>query len=168
TVFVDRERRTGTRNTIGDLEHRFAAGDRMVLFAEGTSSDGNRVLPFRSALLGAVGLGRNQSTSKAASPVAVQPLSVAYTHVHGLPMGRQFRPRYAWYGDMRLGPHLWGVFCSGSVDVRVRLHPAVSPGRFDSRKHLARHCEDQVRAGVLTDLLGRPISPPTDAAAPLV
>ena len=54
TVFVDRARRHQTGDAIGEIVERLAAGTSVVLFAEGTSSDGNRVLPFRSALVGAV------------------------------------------------------------------------------------------------------------------
>ena len=50
TVFVDRRRNTTMQQR--DLIHaRLAAGDQLVLFPEGTSNDGNRILPFRSALL---------------------------------------------------------------------------------------------------------------------
>ncbi len=54
TVFVDRARRHQTGEAIGAIVKRLMDGVSVVLFAEGTSSDGNRVLPFRSALIGAV------------------------------------------------------------------------------------------------------------------
>ncbi|MHA1524471.1 MAG: lysophospholipid acyltransferase family protein [Alphaproteobacteria bacterium] len=171
TIFVDRERRTGTRGAMAALERRFARGDAMVLFAEGTSSDGNQVLPFRSALFGAAGLAQRAPAGQSGQGVPVQPLSIAYTHVHGLPMGRQFRPRYAWYGDMELPAHLWGVFCSGPIDVAITLHRVVSQQDFADRKQLAHYCEAQVRAGVLTGLMGRQIlsageAPPGPANLP--
>src|SRR4029077_17442171 len=52
TVFVDRTRRHKTRDVNAEIAQRLAEGDPVVLFGEGTSSDGNRVLPFRSALIG--------------------------------------------------------------------------------------------------------------------
>src|SRR5262245_63553740 len=54
TVFVDRIRRHLTGEAVAEIVDRIRNGVSVVLFAEGTSSDGNRVLPFRSALLGAV------------------------------------------------------------------------------------------------------------------
>ena len=54
TVFVDRKRRQRTGEAIAGMINRLASGVPVVLFAEGTSSDGNRVLPFRSALVGVV------------------------------------------------------------------------------------------------------------------
>ena len=53
SVFVDRERRHKTGEVNAEIAQRLAEGDPVVLFGEGTSSDGNRVLPFRSALIGA-------------------------------------------------------------------------------------------------------------------
>ena len=50
SVFIDRTRRAATRDTNAEIAARLAEGDPVVLFAEGTSSDGNRVLPFRSSL----------------------------------------------------------------------------------------------------------------------
>lgn len=165
TVFVDRQRRSATGVAKSEIENRLLAGERLVLFAEGTSNDGNSVLPFRSALFGAVALQGTQGTQqsgddeKAAAPLAVQPVSISYVRLHGLPMGRMFRPFYAWYGDMSLAPHLWAVFCSGPVDVVVKFHVPVSLDQFDDRKALARHCETVVRAGVSSSLMGRVLVP---------
>lgn len=88
TVFVNRTRRTETAQVADAIAVRMAAGDAMVLFAEGTSNDGNCVLPFRSALLGAAtrAVGEDET-----SKVWVQPLSVAYQGFYGLPMGRAHR-----------------------------------------------------------------------------
>lgn len=155
TVFVNRERRSETRHAKSEIERRLTAGDRLVLFAEGTSSDGNRVLPFRTALFGVAGFEFDEHGETRRLPV--QPLSLAYTRLHGLPLGRQYRPRFAWYGDMDMVRHLWGVLCSGPIDVKLVLHPPVTLDEFGDRKALARHCEARVRAGVLSALLGRPV-----------
>lgn len=50
TVFVERERRGKTGEQTSEIARRLATDDAMVLFAEGTTSDGNRVLPFKTAL----------------------------------------------------------------------------------------------------------------------
>src|SRR3546814_6911519 len=83
------------------MTRRLEAGDDLVLFPEGTSGDGNRVLAFKSALF-SVAERRPQG-----EPLTVQPVSIAYTRLDGLPLGRYLRPFFAWYGDMELGPHLW-------------------------------------------------------------
>jgi 1-acyl-sn-glycerol-3-phosphate acyltransferase len=92
-------------------------GDAVVLFAEGTSSDGIRVLPFRSSLVGAVHHALGATTHH--THVTVQPMSLAYVGFGGVPRGRGLRERVAWYGDADLIPHLLHVLWSGAVDVTV-------------------------------------------------
>jgi 1-acyl-sn-glycerol-3-phosphate acyltransferase len=154
TVFVNRTRRTETGQVADVIAGRMAAGDAMVLFAEGTSNDGNCVLPFRSALLGAAtrALGDGE-----ASPVWVQPLSVAYQGFYGLPMGRAHRPHVAWYGDMELAGHLWGIFTRGALDVVVRWGEPVLVDRTTDRKALTRRLEAEVRAMTIASLLQKPV-----------
>lgn len=153
SVFINREQRSKTGAVRNAIVGRLAAGERMVLFGEGTSSDGNRVLPFRTALFGAAEVRLADATA-----VPVQPLSVAYTRQHGLPIGRILRPRFSWYGDMNMVSHLWGVLTAGPIDVKIVLHEPVTIDMLGNRKRLAAYCETRVRAGVLTALLGRPIT----------
>ena len=129
----------------------------MVLFAEGTSNDGNCVLPFRSALLGAAtrALGEDDGAR-----VWVQPLSIAYHGLHGLPLGRANRPHVAWYGDMELAGHLWGIFTCGALDVTVRWGEPILVGRDTDRKALTRKLETEVRAMTVSSLLQKPIADP--------
>ncbi len=155
TVFVERERRSKTGQHRDMIQARLYQGDSLVLFPEGTSSDGNRVLPFKSALMGAA------EPPKGAEPgdvqdIRVQPIAVAYTRLHGLPMGRQFRPFFAWYGDMDLVPHLWEAFCLGPIDVEVHFYPPVSYGAIGSRRAMASYCERIIAAGVGRALSGQP------------
>ena len=96
-------------------------GDPVVLFGEGTSSDGNTVMPFRSALFGAV-----RDALGDGGRVHVQSVSVAYTRLHGLPMGRQFRSVAAWYGDIGLTKHFFRVVREGAIDVIVTFGPILS------------------------------------------
>lgn len=152
TVFVDRERRTKAIHTANEIHQRIAGGDTLVLFPEGTSSDGNRVLPFKSALMGVAQMALGQGDD--AKPVTVQPVSVTYTHLCGIPMGRQFRPFFAWYGDMDLAPHLWEAFSLGPFDVVVEYHEPITLEAGGSRKELARYCEARAAEGVLRALSG--------------
>ncbi|HEX2759171.1 MAG TPA: 1-acyl-sn-glycerol-3-phosphate acyltransferase, partial [Rhizomicrobium sp.] len=117
TVFVDRARRSATGDTRDAIRDRLLAGDALVLFPEGTSHTGNAVLPFKSALLGAA-----EAHLANGRHVKVQPVSAAFTGLHGLPMGRENRPYFAWYGDMEMLPHLWGALLAGPLDVVVQFH----------------------------------------------
>jgi 1-acyl-sn-glycerol-3-phosphate acyltransferase len=143
TVFIDRERRHRTGAATQEIAERLIGGDAVVLFAEGTSSDGNRILPFRSALIGAVHHAIGSSTHH--DRVTVQPLSLAYVNLNGLPLGRTFRSRVAWYGDADLVPHLIGVCAAGAVDVTVSWGEPVSYDMTADRKDIARVAEQSVR-----------------------
>lgn len=161
TVFVNRTRRSETGRTADEIARRMAEGDAMVLFAEGTSNDGNSVLPFRSALLGAATRALGDD-----GKVWVQPLSVAYRSLHGLPMGRQFRPHVAWYGDMELAGHLWGVFTEGALDVVVTWGDPVEVDATTDRKALTRDLEAAVRAMTVASLTGAENRPQDSAENP--
>lgn len=155
TVFVERERRTRTAHSRNEIHARIASGDRLVLFPEGTSSDGNRVLSFKSALMSVAQLTIVNGEEDREDNLVVQPVSVAYVKLHGLPMGRQFRPFFAWYGDMELFPHLWEAFSLGPIDVVVEYHRPVTIREIGNRKALALYCEEACRAGVVRALTGR-------------
>lgn len=148
SVFVDRRVRStaAQRDAIKD---RLDAGDSLFLFPEGTSGDGIHMLPFKSALFSVA------EYAPGGQPLIVQPVSVAYLRLDGMPLGRFYRPFFAWYGDMALGPHLWTVLGFGAVDVMVMFHPPVTFSAFGSRKALSEHCQRVVAAGLSTALAGR-------------
>ena len=146
TVFVTRARRSQTGQARDAIAERLAEGDVLVLFPEGTSADGNSVLPFKSALLAAADTALHQGRK-----VTVQPVSTAYVAREGIPMGRENRPLYAWYGDMELVPHLWEALQAGPLDVVVQFHPSLA---VTDRKELARTAWDTVRKGQAAALAG--------------
>jgi 1-acyl-sn-glycerol-3-phosphate acyltransferase len=156
SVFIERRGKQAAdhRNEMGA---RLEAGDDLILFAEGTSGDGNRVLPFKSALFSVA------SVRPGGQPLAVQPVSIAYTKLDGVPMGRYLRPFFAWYGDMDLAGHLWQAVGFGRVTVEVEFHPVVTIDEFASRKALCAHCQARVAEGVAAALAGRPRGQPAPA-----
>ena len=154
SVFIDRERRHKTGAATREIADRLLGGDAVVLFAEGTSSDGNRILPFRSALIGAVHHTIARSTHHDA--VTVQPLSLAYVGWSGLPIGRASREHVAWYGDIDLLPHLLGVLSSGAIDVVASWGEPVAYGVSADRKEIAREAEVAVRRLSATALRNAP------------
>lgn len=154
TVFVDRQRRTTTHEQRDQLAQRLDAGDNLILFPEGTSNDGNRTLPFRSALFG-VAERSGEDGGSAPAPLTIQPVSIAYVRLNGMPVGRSLRPFLAWYGDMELVDHLWHVAGLGRITVAVEFHPPVTLAQFGSRKALSEHCQRAVAEGVAIALAGR-------------
>jgi 1-acyl-sn-glycerol-3-phosphate acyltransferase len=152
TVFVDRQHRARTGEARDQIALRLREGDALVLFPEGTSDDGNRVLPFKSALMGAAET--DVGTDGHVVRVPVQPVSITYVGVHGLPMGREYRPLYAWYGDMDLVPHLWESLITGPVDVVIQFHEPLTVDSAGGRKKLAPLVEEIVRLGQVRALAG--------------
>ncbi len=162
SVFVDRRPRK-TAEQRDSMAARLEAGENLILFPEGTSGDGNRVLPFKSSLLSVAEL-RPQGR-----PLTVQPVSITYTMLDGLPLGRYLRPFFAWYGDMEMAGHLWQWMGLGRLTVVVRFHQPVDITRFASRKELADYCYQAVSQGMADALAGRrrPSSWPRIEAPPV-
>ncbi len=150
TVFVDRKRGATGRER-DRLRQRLREGDLLILFPEGTSNDGNGVLPFKSAFFAVA----ERPAEESGPAVPVQPVSVAYTRLDGLPMQRAFRPFYAWYGDMTLTDHLFAAAGLGNPTIDIIFHRPVSIEEFKDRKALANHCRDTVHHGVSLALAGR-------------
>jgi len=157
TVFVDRGRRHQTGDAVGEIVKRVTSGTSVVLFAEGTSSDGNRVLPFRSALLGAI---EDQSGG---GSILMQPMAITYIRQHGLPMGRQQRHLVAWYGDLDFMPHIKAFIERGVVDALVSYGDPVPADRDIDRKAMSKRLEETVRELLVTALRGRSI--PVESAS---
>ena len=137
TIFIRRGSRMGAAADAAEMARRVAAGQGVTLFAEGTTSDGCGVLPFRSALLAGV----------EAAAIAVQPVAIAYTARNGAPLDAQGRREIAWWGDKELAPHLIEILALESLDVRVEFGEAETPAGED-RKALARRLETQARRRV--------------------
>lgn len=151
SIFVDRAKRHGTGQVNQSIAKALSGGDPVVLFGEGTSSDGNRVLQFRSALLGGL-----RDAMEENGRGFVQPVSIAYRKFHGIPMGRQHREIAAWYGDMDLIPHLLRVLREGAIDVTVAFGKVTEVAHADDRKALSRNVESEVRRLNSLSLAGRP------------
>jgi lyso-ornithine lipid O-acyltransferase len=157
TVFIDRKRSSAgvAKNAI---QTRLNDGGALIMFPESTSGDGNHILPFKSALFAVAEKEVN------GQPVNVQPMSIAYTRMNGLPMGVGWRSFLAWYGDMTLGPHLWQFLKLGAITVEIEFHEPVTVAQMGGRKALSAHCHKVSRLGFSRLLAGRPA--PTQLALP--
>lgn len=149
TAFIERSKGATARER-DQLQRRIDEGVQLILFAEGTSSDGNRVLPFKSSFLAIA-----ERNVPGGGPLPVQPVSVAYTRLDGLPLCRAFRPYFAWYGDMTLAAHLLRALGLGCLTVELVFHEPVTVERFGSRKGLTSHCHDVIQHGMTRALAGR-------------
>ena len=137
TVFITRDPRDARQQT-RIFEARLFAGHKLLFFPEGTSTDGLRVLPFKTPLFQAF------FTDGLRHAMHVQPVTVIYR----APEGQD--PRfYGWWGDMGFGPHLLRVLAQprqGRAD--VVYHPPLKVDDFANRKALAAELEARVRGGM--------------------
>lgn len=154
SVFVERARRSRAGEARDVLRERLLDGDALVLFPEGTSTDGNRVISFKSALMGAAETTLGVDEHGQVEHVPVQPVSITYVAVHGIPLGRENRPLFAWYGDMDLLPHVWEAFKTGPFDVVIEFHPPLVAKPGCGRKQIAALAEAAVRQGQARALRG--------------
>jgi len=147
TVFVSRSRQGITRER-DQMQQRLLAGDDLILFPEGTSSDGSRVLPFHSSFFAAA--------YGEASPL-IQPVSVVYDRLANLPVGRSSRAVFAWYGDMSLAPHVWRLAQWRGKRVTLLFHAPLDPANYPSRKALSQAAWQIVADGSATLRQNRPV-----------
>jgi lyso-ornithine lipid O-acyltransferase len=133
TIYIDRENRSRADAHSNLIADRLAAGGDVILFPEGTNSDGTRVLPFKSSLFSVVSGPEN-------ADYLIQPVTIAYTRVGGMPVTRGDLPEIAWVGDTQLVPHALEMLKQGRLRAEIMFHPAVRAADFADRKALAKHC----------------------------
>jgi lyso-ornithine lipid O-acyltransferase len=142
-AYVDRGRKRQIPEVNLEMARRMRAGAALVLFAEATTSDGNRILPFRSSHFEAArvaSIGERQD-----GRAVIQPIFLAYSRRSGLPVARADRPLVAWYGDMKFFNHLWRFLRAGRFDCDIYCGAPIAVADGQSRKALARRAEKAVR-----------------------
>lgn len=149
TLFFERSAGRA-RQQLTTMQAHLRGGKSLILFAEGTSTQGVHVEPFKSSLFEAANLAIGDMQSGPAVPI--QPITIAYTHQAGRKMDQSVRDNYAWYAKMKFGSHALGLFSLCTVDVKIHFHPVCYLADFDNRKQCADFCQAQV-AAKLAELL---------------
>ena len=139
TLFFERNGRK-VQGQLQIMAEHFNRQGNLILFPEGTSTEGEHVEPFKSSLL--------QSIEQAQQAVVIQPVTVAYTRYRGQAMNRFIRDHYAWYAKMPFSSHFFSALGLAASEVEVILHPPVALSDFASRKACAAHCWQQVAGGL--------------------
>ncbi|NMM44961.1 1-acyl-sn-glycerol-3-phosphate acyltransferase [Rhodospirillaceae bacterium KN72] len=150
TVFVDRDPRKAAPQ-LENMKQRLAEGGCLVLFPEGTSTEGGRVLPFKSSLFQAASIDFPGS-----GQIEVQPVSISYSRMDGMPLGRAFRPFFTWFGDMELAPHLIDWLGLGKLGIDIVFHEPIRLEEAGGRKALARLTHQATADGLQSALKGEP------------
>ena len=129
TAFIDR---TGARikEDHYSLGNMLDVGKSLILFPEGTSSDGQELLPFKSRLFTLV--------IERVGKVSVQPFTIRLPNAKD----QKDRDQYAWYGDMDLAPHLWDLAKANGVTVELVFHDLIDVDENTERKELTEQCYD--------------------------
>ena len=139
TLFFERKS-VKVKGQLKVMTEHFNDKGNLILFPEGTSTEGEHVEPFKSSLL--------QSIEKADVDVLIQPVTIAYSHYKNQAMNQFVRDHYAWYGSMPFASHFFGALGMGKSDVQIILHPSVALKDFETRKECAHHCWQQVSNGL--------------------
>jgi 1-acyl-sn-glycerol-3-phosphate acyltransferase len=142
TLFIERNSRRA-REQVEILQNQLADGNNLILFPEGTSTDGAHVEPFKSSLFHA-------AEGAAEAGTQIQPITLAYTHHKGQPMPQSVRDYYAWYSDMPFLSHFIQALGMRSADVELILHPPVKLQAYKSRKACAEDCWSTVNEALVT------------------
>lgn len=140
-IFVDRGRPRCIPGVNAEMTRAMARGEPVVLFAEATTGDGNRILRFRSSHFEAV----RRAAAGGRGAAVVQPVFLHYSRLGGMPVARRERPTFAWYGDMTFLKHFWRFLRAGGVACDVYFGPPIPISADNRRKAIARSTESSVR-----------------------
>ncbi len=147
TIFIERNKKHAEKH-ITMLGNALNKSLPLIVFAEGTSTDGVTVLPMKSTLFQPL-ISNTQAQTDSVKSIPIQPVTISYKKHGGLPMGRVYEPLCAWYGDMDLASHLSEFLALGAIEVEVIFHPTTSIENFDgNRKLLAENLHQTIKQGL--------------------
>jgi len=136
TIFINRKNYK-TLESLNKINNNLNTKSAIVLFPEGTTNTGKKILKFKSSLFN---LFENNNILR------LQNFSLCYTHVNTMPIDNRTRPQISWYGDMNIINHLSNLLNLSSINTTIVFHP-VSPAETNNRKDLASYSINQIRKG---------------------
>lgn len=139
--FVERRSRSGLRTEIEAITGILKLGINVALFPEGTTSNGERVLPFKTPLL---------SIAEKAG-VEILPMCIKYTGIDGEALNEKNRDTICYYGDMKFFDHLLKLLTVRSVDAELTLLDKIDPSSASSRKEMARSVYDMINSAYMSE-----------------
>lgn len=143
TIFINRQRKDQVPSVVEEIRRKLREEANILLFPEGSATNGERMLPFQTAPLAAPL--RNRSI--------IVPVTLTYKSVNDKPVSEANRDLIYCYGDMDFVPHFWKLLSLRSVEVIVTVQPKIECFRYEDnsagRKKLAIDCYNRV--------LGRPV-----------
>lgn len=146
TAFISRDRAAAKRAQ-ADLDAMLTQGKDLIIFPEGTSTDGRDVFPFKSSLFSLV-LGSK------AQDLVVQPVTVSVVSADGRDLTPESSQEdvdiYAWHLNMEteLDEHLLAFAKTRGAEIEVRFHEPLEASAYTDRKLLAKDCHAAVKSGL--------------------
>ena len=140
TFFIDNENKNKIIEYNKLIQQRLQNGENFIIFPEGTTTDGNGIINFKSSMLECAFDKNNQ--------INIQPISICYSKLNNVPMGIYLRRNIAWVGDTSMVEAMSDFLRSGRITVDIIFHEILSINNFGNRKELAAHCEERILSGL--------------------
>ncbi len=140
TFFIDNEKKNKIIKYNHLIQKKLQNGENFIIFPEGTTSDGNGIIDFKSSMLECAFDDNNQ--------INIQPISICYSKLNNIPMGIYLRRNIAWVGDTSMVEAMANFLRSGRITVDIIFHEIMNVNNFENRKDLALHCETQILSGI--------------------
>ena len=143
TIFINRQRKEEVGSLVDEMTRKLKQETNILLFPEGTSTSGEKVLPFQTVPLAAPLRSRS----------IIVPTTIAYKNIDDAPVTAANRDLIYWYGDMDFVSHFWKLLALRSVEVLVTIQPKIECFHYEDssagRKKLADDCYNHVLARVV-------------------
>jgi 1-acyl-sn-glycerol-3-phosphate acyltransferase len=137
-IFINRQRKIQVASLIRQMTRKLKQEANLLLFPEGTSTNGEEMLPFQTVPLAAPL--RNRSL--------IVPVTVTYITIDDQPVTTANRDSVYWYGDMEFVTHFWNLLALRGIEVLVTIQPKIECFRYSDnsagRKKLAEDCYNRV------------------------
>ena len=138
TIFINRQRKVQVASLIRQMTRKLQQEANLLLFPEGTSTNGEAMLPFQTVPLAAPLRDRS----------IIVPVTVTYKTIDDQPVTTANRDSVYWYGDMEFVTHFWNLLALREIDVLVTIQPKIECFRYSDnsagRKKLAEDCYNRV------------------------
>ncbi len=140
TFFIDNSNKNKIIEYNNLIQKKLQEGENFIIFPEGTTTDGNGIIDFKSSMLECAFDDNNQ--------INIQPISICYSKLNNIPMGIYLRRNIAWVGDTSMVGAMANFLTSGRITVDVIFHEIMNTNNFENRKELAAYCETQILNGL--------------------
>ena len=138
TIFINRQRKNEVGTMVREMTRKLRQEANVLLFPEGTSTNGEKMLPFQTVPLAAPLRSRS----------IIVPVTLAYKTIDEQPVNAANRDSIYWYGDMEFVTHFWNLLGRRSVEVLVTIQRKIECFRYADnsagRKKLAEDCYNRV------------------------